>query len=85
MTTITISLPETMKEFINEQVSGSGFGTVSEYLRGLIRDDQKRQAQARLEQLLLEGLASPKSEWTKQDWTDMRNEVIRRHGERRRG
>jgi antitoxin ParD1/3/4 len=58
MTNVNVSLPETLKEYIEEQVSSGGYGTTSEYLRELIRDDKKRNAQKRLESLLLEGLES---------------------------
>jgi len=55
MTTMNISLPETLKEFVDEQVSQRGYGTSSEYIRELIRKDQDR---AHLRGLLLEGAAS---------------------------
>ncbi len=56
MTTMNISLPGTLKAFVDEQVAGRGYGTSSEYVRELIRRDQDRQ---RLRELLLEGAASP--------------------------
>jgi antitoxin ParD1/3/4 len=56
MTTMNISLPDALKVFVDEQVSGRGYGTSSEYVRELIRKDQGRQ---RLRALLLEGGASP--------------------------
>ena len=57
-TTMNISLPDVMKAFVDEQVQNGGFGTVSEYVRDLVRRDQKERAQDRLEALLLEGLES---------------------------
>ena len=42
MSTMNISLPESMKSFVDEQVSSRGYGTSSEYLRELIRKDQDR-------------------------------------------
>jgi antitoxin ParD1/3/4 len=56
MTTMNISLPESLKTFVDEQVSGRGFGTSSEYVRELIRKDQDRQ---QLRSLLLDGAGSP--------------------------
>ena len=58
MTTVTISLPDSLREFIDREVENKGYGNVSEYVRGLLRDAQKKEADARLESLLLEGLAS---------------------------
>ena len=52
---MNISLPESLKIFVDEQVSGRGYGTSSEYVRELIRRDQDRQ---RLRGLLLEGASS---------------------------
>lgn len=56
--TMNISLPDVMKAFVEEQVQSGGFGTVSEYLRDLVRRDQEDRTQAKLEALLLEGLES---------------------------
>jgi len=56
MTTMNISLPEALKAFVDEQVSGHRYGTSSEYVRDLIRKDQDRQ---RLRELLLDGASSP--------------------------
>jgi antitoxin ParD1/3/4 len=55
MGTMNISLPGTLKSFVEEQVASRGYGTSSEYVRELIRKDQERQ---RLRGLLLEGAAS---------------------------
>jgi antitoxin ParD1/3/4 len=38
--TLTISLPRTMKEFIEAKLREGRFSTPSEYIRSLIRDDQ---------------------------------------------
>ncbi len=84
MTTVTISLPETLKEFIDAQVANGGFGTVSEYFRTLLREDQKRTAQEKLETMLFEGLRSEASEMTPEDWEDIRREVRIRHEARAR-
>jgi antitoxin ParD1/3/4 len=58
MTTVTISLPDSLKAFVDSQVAAKGFGNVSEYFRGLLREAQVKEQEARLETLLLEGLAS---------------------------
>jgi antitoxin ParD1/3/4 len=58
MSTMNISLPEPLKQFVDEYVSKAGYGTSSEYVRELIRRDQDR---LHLRSLLLEGAASPVS------------------------
>ena len=55
MSTMNISLPETLKSFVDEQVNSRGFGTSSEYVRELIRKDQER---LQLRELLLAGASS---------------------------
>ena len=55
MSTMNISLPDTLKSFVDQQVSTRGYSTSSEYVRELIRKDQDIQ---RLRGLLMEGAAS---------------------------
>ncbi len=52
---MNISLPDTLKSFVDEQVSQRGYGTSSEYVRELIRKDQDR---LKLRELLLAGAAA---------------------------
>jgi len=58
MATMTISLPEPMREFIENEVAAGDYGSASELFREMVRDRQKRKAQERLEMLLLQGLES---------------------------
>jgi antitoxin ParD1/3/4 len=58
MTTLNISLPEPMRAYVEQQVAQGGYSTASEYIRQLVREDQKRAAQERLEELLIEGIES---------------------------
>jgi antitoxin ParD1/3/4 len=51
-----ISLPDSLKAFVEEQVAEKGYRTSSEYVRELIRRDQDRQ---HLRNLLLDGAQSP--------------------------
>ncbi len=78
MQTMNISLPEQLKEFVDEQIRSGRYSSVSEYVRDLIRDDEKRKAQEKLEALLLEGIQSSEStEMTRQDWADVRREAAK--------
>lgn len=56
MTTMNISLPDTMKSFVDEQVRSGSYASSSEYLRDLIRREQDRVS---LKNLLLAGAGSP--------------------------
>jgi len=71
-----ISLPDPLKEFVDHQIAEGRYSTVSEYIRDLIRDDEKRKAEERLEALLLEGLESEESELTRQDFDEIRKEAL---------
>lgn len=58
MASINVSLPSPLRTYVEQVVSSGGYGSVSEYVRELIRADQKRRAQERVEALLIEGLES---------------------------
>jgi antitoxin ParD1/3/4 len=58
--TMNISLPDSLKEYVKERVEEENYSTPSDYMRSLIREDQKRRDEKRLEQMLLEGLKSGK-------------------------
>jgi len=49
---------------------------VSEYVRELIRADEKRKAEDRLEALLLEGLSGEETEMTQDEWSSIRKEAL---------
>lgn len=55
---ISIALPETLKDYVEKRMSNKGYGNVSEYFRDLIRTDQERETEERLDALLLQGLNS---------------------------
>jgi antitoxin ParD1/3/4 len=83
METMNISLPESLKAFIEGEVATGGYSSVSEYVRTLVREDQKRKARERVEALLLEGLNSGEAtELTAADWEEIRREIRERHARR---
>ena len=83
MTTVTISLPESLKAFIDHQLATKGYGNVSEYFRSLLREARKEEEDARLETLLLEGLASGEDiQMTPEFWKDLKaeaREIVAQH------
>ena len=56
MSTMNISLPDSMKAYVDQRVSQEGYGTSSEYVRELIRRDKDR---SQLRVMMLKGLESP--------------------------
>ncbi len=78
MAIVNISLPDKMKDYIEERIGEGGYHTTSEYFRDLVRDDQKKRAEEKLESMLLRGLESPASTWTKSDIDYIKNAVRER-------
>lgn len=86
MQTMNISLPDQLKDFVDGQISSGRYSSVSEYVRELIRQDERRKAQNELEALLTEGLKSgPSSPMTPQDWEDIRTEAAKLFAARQSG
>ena len=73
--TMNISLPTPLKTYVQQRVKRDGYGNISEYMRELIRDDQKKKAKEKLDSLLLEGLKGPTSPMTKTDWAELHQEL----------
>ncbi len=61
MTSLNISLPEVLKAYVEGQVATGDWGTPSEYIRELIRQDKERRM-TNLEQELLAAAKGPKIE-----------------------
>ncbi len=76
MQSMNISLPEPLKQFVDGQISTGRYSSASEYVRELIRADEKRKAEEQLEAKLLEGLNSVESELTPADWSAIRKEAL---------
>ena len=80
MTSLNVSLPKVLKEYVEGQAAADGYSTPSEYIRELIRDDRKRQAKEKLEAALLEGLNSgPAKPITSATWAQKRSSLRQRH------
>jgi antitoxin ParD1/3/4 len=61
MTSLNISLPEALKEYVEGQVASGDWGTPSEYIRELIRQDKERRL-SNLEQDLIAAARGAKIE-----------------------
>lgn len=80
MATMNISLPDDLKAFVDAQVAEQGYGSTSEYLRELIRQNRRAQAAETLRKLIAEGLASGSAgEVTADTFEQMRDELRSRH------
>ena len=76
MSTMNISLPDSLKAFVERRIEEGDYGTSSEYLRELIRRDQAR---LELRQLLVDGLESPRvGPADKSYWASKRRRLTRK-------
>jgi antitoxin ParD1/3/4 len=78
MQSMNISLPDPLKQFVDGQISTGRYSSASEYVRELIRADEKRKAEEQLEAKLLEGLNGSESELTPAEWRTIRKEALAR-------
>ena len=82
---MNISLPEALRQFVDERVAEGSFANASDYVRALIRDDRAKRAQATLEAKLLEGLESgPPIVADDAYWEGIKREVDARVSKQRR-
>ena len=79
MTTMNISLSDTLKSFVDDQVGAGGYSSSSEFVRELIRKERDRQ---QLRGLLLEGPASSPAVTADADYFDGLRGRIREAGRR---
>ncbi len=78
-TSMNISLPEALKRFAKERAERAGFSNPSDYVRDLIRQDRKRAEKEKLDQMLLEGLASGgATPLEAEEWGSIREDVLAR-------
>lgn len=76
MASMNISLPDPMREFVEDCVKKDGYQTASEYFRELVRADQKRKEQERLEKILLAAIDSGKGrELDDSDWENIKSHI----------
>jgi antitoxin ParD1/3/4 len=78
MRTINISLPETLKDFVDKQIAAGRYSTASEYVCELIRNDENQKAEEQPSTLLRDGLLSKETVLTRDDWKAIRAEATAR-------
>ena len=83
MSSLTITLPESMKAFIEEQAARDGYDSPDAYIRALVREAQADIGDEEVETKLIEAFESgPATPMTAEDWDAIRGEVHRRHAAR---
>lgn len=83
MTNLTVSLPEALTAYLQEQIASGHYSSADDYIQALIQQDKARKEH--LEPLLLEGLASgDATPMTDTDWNTIRQAVHQNHIDRAR-
>lgn len=79
MASLNVSMPAELRQFVDKRTKDGQFSTPTEYVRHLIREDQKRQAEDRLDRVLLQGLdSSDFAEVTPEFFDRLRSLITRR-------
>lgn len=85
MPSVTVSLPDYLKRFVEAEVAARGYASRSEYIGLLVQMAYLEKHRDRVEQLLLEGVNSgPATPMTAQDWENIRREGLARLAEEKR-
>ena len=72
--TMNVSLPETLKAFVDQRVAERGYGSHSEYVRDLVRKDEMEAAKEQMRALIAAGLNSPPGK----PWSELRDDLLQR-------
>ena len=79
MSTLTITLPEDMQEFVDEQVAAGRHESRDAYVCDLLEKERLRAAEKKLEAMLLEGLEGESEEVTPEWWDEFDKGVEERY------
>jgi antitoxin ParD1/3/4 len=70
--TMNIALPDILRAFVAQRVESGEYDNTSEYVRDLIRKEQREQRVQRLRALVEDGLDSgPAAADTRDDWAEL--------------
>ena len=67
MASLNVHMPPDLRDFVDQRTKKGGFSTPTEYVRHLIREDQRREAERRIEALFLEGVKSGRATGSVED------------------
>jgi antitoxin ParD1/3/4 len=80
MTQVTISLPESAKAFIDEQIANGQYGSADLMMADLIAQAQERQAKVKVNSLLKATIEKNETvEATDEWWEKQREHLIQKH------
>ena len=77
-TSISVSLSDSMKDWIDQQVTTGGFGDASEFIGVVLQSERERRLREQIDAKLLAVIESPMTPLTDVDWSDIRREAVAR-------
>ena len=78
MSTISVNLPDDLRQFVEANVVRGQFTSANDYIVALV--EAARRQRSSIETALIDGLESgPADEWTSQEWADIKQRVVDRH------
>jgi antitoxin ParD1/3/4 len=81
MTTLTVTLTESLTLYLQEQIASGYYTNANDYIQSLIQQDRSRKQY--LEPLILEGIASgAPTPMTNDDWNEIRQSVRNNYNDR---
>jgi antitoxin ParD1/3/4 len=80
---MNVAISPELKAYVDRQVADGSYASSSEYVRDLIRQDQRRKSEQRLAELVREGLESPEEPPDPAFW-NKRRQALRRSMVRKR-
>ena len=75
LTSLHVSLPEDLKEFVRQEVAEGGYSTPSDFVRSVLRKRRAQKLRGRLDEALLASLDTPVEEVTPEYLSSLRREV----------
>jgi antitoxin ParD1/3/4 len=75
LTSLHVSLPEDLKEFVRQEVAEGGYSTPSDFVRTVLRDRRAKKLRERLDEALLASLETPAEEVTPEYLASLRQEA----------
>ncbi len=75
LTSLHVSLPEDLKEFVRQEVAEGGYSTPSDFVRSLLRERRAKKLRQRIDAALLASLETPVEEVTPEYLAQLRREA----------
>ena len=75
LTSLHVSLPEDLKEFVRQEVAEGGYSTPSDFVRTVLREWRAHKLRRRLDTTLLASLETPADEVTPEYLASLRREA----------